>query len=90
MWGFYPCHILLCIHLQSVFGSCFLCLPNTQHGQETLDSLAKLKALIMTRYEQYEQGQAYHSSLKAQAPVFNPTQQLLAHPPLLTFMAQMR
>ena len=66
-----------CVVLSSVFASCFSCSPDTQHGQEILGSLAKLKFSIMTRYEQYEQGL---SSLNAQAPVFNPIQQLsVAH-----------
>ena len=66
-----------CVVLSSVFASCFSCSPDTQHGQEILGSLAELKFSIMTRYEQYEQGL---SSLNAQAPVFNPIQQLsVAH-----------
>ena len=39
----------------------------------------------MTRYEQYEQGQAYHSFLKAHAPVSNPTQQPLVAPRIINF-----
>jgi len=51
-----------------------------QHEQEILDDLSELETSIMTRYEQYEQGQEYSSSLMSQAPVFNPTQKpLVAH-----------
>ncbi|KAH9996100.1 hypothetical protein BJV77DRAFT_193597 [Russula vinacea] len=63
----------------------FLVLTRCTARTGDLDSLAGLKISIMTRYEQYEQGQAYHSSLKAQAPASNPTQQPLVAPRNINF-----